>query len=96
MWTVILAPLKVLGLVVAVLSFVLYAIIQLLCGSFFKTQNLKKRYNANWGLVTGSSSGNRPSVPHCCASTCQIQPKGPTQPLQSIATTHISNITAAP
>ncbi len=24
---------------------------------FFKTKNLKKSYNANWALVTGSSSG---------------------------------------
>lgn len=46
-----------LGIAVLTLSFGLYAVIQLLCGTYYKTQNLKKRYNAQWGLVTGSSSG---------------------------------------
>jgi len=38
-------------------SFLLYAFFQTLCGTWYRTQNLKKRYNAEWGLVTGSSSG---------------------------------------
>lgn len=41
---------------------------------FYKTQNLKKKYNAQWALVTGASSGTSvitlpsvgtwPAVPH--------------------------------
>ncbi len=53
------------GIAVLVLSFGLYAVFQLLCGTYFKTQNLKRRYNAQWALVTGSSSGA------CCAATSQ-------------------------
>jgi hypothetical protein len=53
--------LKPLGLVVGLIllftSFGFYALFQSLCGVWFKTQNLKKRYNAEWALVTGSSSG---------------------------------------
>jgi hypothetical protein len=54
------ALLKLLGWVgggVFVTSFVLYALLQLVCGGWYRTQDLKKRYNAEWALVTGSSSG---------------------------------------
>ena len=34
-----------------------YLIHQLLLGYFFKDRDLKRRYNAKWGLVTGASSG---------------------------------------
>lgn len=50
--------LSVAGVAVLFLSFGLYALLQLLCGTYFKTQNLKKRYNAQWALVTGASSGD--------------------------------------
>lgn len=53
----LLKPLSWAGLVVMITSFFLYAVFQVLCGFWFKTQNLKKRYNAEWALVTGSSSG---------------------------------------
>lgn len=45
------------GLLLVFTSFGLYALFQTLCGVWWKTQNLKKRYNAEWALVTGSSSG---------------------------------------
>jgi hypothetical protein len=50
------------GLLVVFTSFLLYGLLQLLCGGWFRTQNLKKRYNAEWALVTGSSSG-APGLP---------------------------------
>lgn len=34
-----------------------YLIHQLLLGYFFKDRDLKRRFNAKWGLVTGASSG---------------------------------------
>jgi hypothetical protein len=37
--------------------FVTYAVQHLICAVFYKTQNLKKRYKADWALVTGASSG---------------------------------------
>ena len=52
-------PLFIAGCTVLALSFGLYFFLQLLCGTFYKTQNLKRRYNASWALVTGSSSGAR-------------------------------------
>jgi hypothetical protein len=54
-----LVPASWLGLLVVFTSFLLYALLQALCGGWFRTQNLKKRYNAEWALVTGSSSGAR-------------------------------------
>lgn len=54
---VLLSILSVVGLTVLFLSFGLYFLMQLMCGTYYKTQNLKKRYNAQWALVTGSSSG---------------------------------------
>ena len=39
------------------LSFAVYFIHHLIVAYFFKTQNLKRRYNAKWALVTGASSG---------------------------------------
>uniref|UniRef100_A0A7S0YGV5 Uncharacterized protein n=1 Tax=Polytomella parva TaxID=51329 RepID=A0A7S0YGV5_9CHLO len=42
--------------------FFLYFAQHLLCAFFFKTQNLKKRYNASWALVTGASSGIGKSI----------------------------------
>ncbi|GAX76766.1 hypothetical protein CEUSTIGMA_g4213.t1 [Chlamydomonas eustigma] len=38
-------------------SFGTYVLHHLFVAFWFKTQNLKKRYNAQWALVTGSSSG---------------------------------------
>lgn len=43
--------------------------------SFLKPRDLKKAYNANWGLVTGASSGEGPGMHHLNAwgmdsSTC--------------------------
>lgn len=37
--------------------FATYIVHHLICAYFFKTQNLKRRYNAQWALVTGASSG---------------------------------------
>ena len=58
--SLVLTPLSWAGLLVMFTSFGLYAVFQTLCGVWYRTQNLKKRYNAQWGLVTGSSSGERP------------------------------------
>lgn len=52
-------PLGWLGTLFLFASLGLYVLFQTLCGVWFRTQNLKKRYNAEWGLVTGSSSGER-------------------------------------
>lgn len=57
-----LVPASWLGLLVVFTSFLLYALLQALCGGWFRTQNLKKRYNAEWALVTGSSSGIGKSI----------------------------------
>lgn len=46
-----------LGWAVVFLSFGLYIFFQLLCGSYFKYQNLRERYKAEWALVTGASTG---------------------------------------
>lgn len=54
---VVMTPLSWAGMVWVFASLGLYVLFQALCGVWFKTQNLKKRYNAQWGLVTGSSSG---------------------------------------
>ena len=48
---------KYLFLALFVPFFLTYAVQHLICAVFFKTQNLKKRYNAQWALVTGASSG---------------------------------------
>jgi hypothetical protein len=48
-----------LGIAVLALTFGLYFLVQLICGSYYKTQNLKKRYTAQWALVTGASSGRQ-------------------------------------
>ena len=53
-----------LGLAVGLLSFGLYAAFQIACGSYFRYQNLRTRYNASWALVTGASTG---------ASSCAYQ-----------------------
>lgn len=39
------------------LSFGVYLIQHCICAFVYKTQNLKRRYNARWALVTGGSSG---------------------------------------
>lgn len=39
------------------MSFGLYALFEVLCGGFYKYQNLRQRYKAEWALVTGASSG---------------------------------------
>lgn len=57
MWSLLLTPLSWLGLVVVFMSFMTYFLLQLLCGTYFRTQNLKRRYQAEWALVTGASSG---------------------------------------
>lgn len=41
------------------LGFGVYFIHHAICAYFYKTQNLKKRYNAQWALVTGASSGTQ-------------------------------------
>ena len=46
------------------LSFGTYFVHHLILSLWYKTQNLKKRYpNAQWALVTGSSSGDDCPVP---------------------------------
>jgi hypothetical protein len=45
------------GLAVLALSFGSYALVHLINAYYFKTQNLQKRYNAKWALVTGASTG---------------------------------------
>ena len=37
--------------------FLVYLIPHVFVSIFYKTKNLKKSYNASWGLVTGGSSG---------------------------------------
>lgn len=37
--------------------FLSYLIPHTIVAWFYKTQNLKKKYNAQWALVTGASSG---------------------------------------
>mmetsp|Transcript_7805 Transcript_7805/g.20776 ORF Transcript_7805/g.20776 Transcript_7805/m.20776 type:complete len:318 (+) Transcript_7805:40-993(+) len=44
------------------LSFVTYFVQHLICAYYYKTQNLKRRYNAKWALVTGASSGIGKSI----------------------------------
>ena len=39
------------------LSFGVYFITEAVMALWFKGQNLKKKYNADWALVTGGSSG---------------------------------------
>lgn len=38
-------------------SFGTYLLHHAVCAYFYKTQNLKRRYNAQWAMVTGASSG---------------------------------------
>lgn len=57
MWALLTIPLSWLGFAVIILSFGLYIVLQLLCGSYYKYQNLKDRYSAEWALVTGASTG---------------------------------------
>ncbi|KAF8072870.1 HSD17B12 [Scenedesmus sp. PABB004] len=58
----LLTPLSWLGLAVVFLSFGSYALLQTLCGTYYKYQNLKARYNAQWALVTGASTGIGKSI----------------------------------
>ncbi|WIA08978.1 hypothetical protein OEZ85_008392 [Tetradesmus obliquus] len=58
----ILTVLSYFGLAVVFLSFGLYALFQILCGSYYKYQNLKDRYKAEWALVTGASTGIGKSI----------------------------------
>lgn len=51
------APVLWLGWAVLFLSFGMYAVFEWLCGGFYKYQNLRTRYKAEWALVTGASSG---------------------------------------
>lgn len=52
------AALALAGVAVLALSFGMYLALQLACGTLiWRTQDLKKRYNAEWALVTGASSG---------------------------------------
>lgn len=53
LWHVLLSPFRLWFL----LSFGSYFITEAILAFWFKGQNLKKRYNASWALVTGSSSG---------------------------------------
>lgn len=38
-------------------SFATYIVQHVVCAYFYRTQNLKRRYNAQWAIVTGASSG---------------------------------------
>jgi hypothetical protein len=40
-------------------SFLIYILHHLIVAVWYKTQNLKRRYSAEWALVTGSSSGDQ-------------------------------------
>jgi hypothetical protein len=40
---------------------------------FFKGRDLKKRYNAEWALVTGASSGARLCSIHCHGLRVQLE-----------------------
>ncbi len=44
------------------LTFGVYVVHHLIVAYFFKTQNLRRKYNAEWALVTGSSSGGRRAI----------------------------------
>lgn len=46
----------VLGWIVAII-FLAYLVPHTFVAWFYKTQNLKKKYHAQWALVTGASSG---------------------------------------
>ena len=46
-----------LSLVIFGPNMIAYLIHQTLLAYFFKARDLKRRYNAKWALVTGSSSG---------------------------------------
>lgn len=50
-------PVLCLGWAVLILSFGMYAVFEWVCGGFYKYQNLRQRYKAEWALVTGASSG---------------------------------------
>lgn len=54
-------------------SFVTYIIQHVICSVFYKTQNLKKRYNAEWALVTGASSGAEAGGSLCAWLTISIE-----------------------
>jgi hypothetical protein len=58
-------PVLWLGWAVLLLSFGLYAVFELLCGGYYKYQNLQQRYKAEWALVTGASSGVQPQMAGC-------------------------------
>jgi hypothetical protein len=58
------------GLAVLMLSFGSYALLHMINAYYFKTQNLQKRYNAEWALVTGASTGA--NAPHVPLIQCQI------------------------
>lgn len=45
------------GLAFLILSIIPYLVWHFLLSVFFPTQDLKKRYDAHWALVTGASSG---------------------------------------
>lgn len=55
------------------LSFGVYFIQHIICAYFFKTQNLKRRYNAQWALVTGASSGLHLSLCQGRSAICRSQ-----------------------
>ena len=84
-------PVLWLGWAVLVLSFGLYAIFEVLCGGFYKYQNLRQRYKAEWALVTGASSGEcgcaQPLAllwgsDHHRAPCSPAQPEQPGRPLE--------------
>lgn len=59
LWWVVtwLFSLEFLFLVLVGPNLIVYLIHQVLLGYYFKDRDLKRRYNAKWGLVTGASSG---------------------------------------
>ena len=59
-----------LGAIIALLLLLnigLYVVGQILTSFVYKPQDLKKKYSAQWALVTGGSSGKRHPCPHILA-----------------------------
>ncbi len=61
-----------------------YFLQHVVCAHFYKTQNLKRRYGAQWALVTGASSGESES---CAGRGAAIQARrAPRAPLLAAPT----------
>jgi hypothetical protein len=73
------APVLWLGWAVLFLSFGMYFVFEWLCGGFYKYQNLRQRYKAEWALVTGASSGVHIST-HVLLGLCCFDTSHGTKP----------------